>query len=562
MKITKKCVAAANKIVMAAKSYDAMLAGEIPVDGGVILTDGLSLVFSPVSFALSKCLSDNYELVGGRLKNILINACNVDKVLVDKPFQLKKVSSKLYNLCKEHSIQNEHGQKFLDIEGSFFDIRQLLNIFGVVGRKACGYLGENPELFGGNKFLIIEPEECDYENDAFGVLLQSRKSGLFQETVLGRVDKVQKAIERLKNFEPPEGYYLAFSGGKDSQCIYHLAKLAGVKFDAHYSVTTVDPPELMKFIKQAYPDVEWEYHYYPDDPKYNHPSGKRRQITMWNLIANHTIPPTRQARYCCSELKETGGEGRLVVTGVRWAESVRRRDLHGVVDMRTTSKSLINQAIENNPAATLNKHSSLIFMDDNEESKRMVEYCYVRKRTTVNPIIDWEDEDVWEFLNDVVKVQHCTLYDEGYTRLGCIGCPLQGRDGMLKDFERYPRYKELYIKAFDKMIKNHPGEIKVATGEPITDTSSGGEKFSKDGFNGTLETASSKPGNQPMDQDENGNGSLYGVDQSVLSSVGGEKIMLRQWTGQQIFHLWLWAHRADRSEKPPCRLVPNGRRTT
>ena len=65
MKITKKCVAAANKIVMAAKSYDAMLAGEIPVDGGVILTDGLSLVFSPVSFALSKCLSDNYELVGG-----------------------------------------------------------------------------------------------------------------------------------------------------------------------------------------------------------------------------------------------------------------------------------------------------------------------------------------------------------------------------------------------------------------------------------------------------------------------------------------------------------------
>ena len=130
---------------------------------------------------------------------------------------------------------------------------------------------------------------------------------LVEDNLFGHVDKVQIAIDRLKAFEPKEGYYLAFSGGKDSQCIYHLAKMAGVKFDAHYSVTTVDPPELIRFIREQYPDVEWEYHYWPDDPKYNHKSGKRRQITMWNLIANHTIPPTRQARYCCSQLKESGG---------------------------------------------------------------------------------------------------------------------------------------------------------------------------------------------------------------------------------------------------------------
>jgi len=139
---------------------------------------------------------------------------------------------------------------------------------------------------------------------------------------------------------------------------------------------------------------------------------------------------------------------------------------------------------------------------------------------------------------------------------------LQGREGMLKDFERYPRYKELYIKAFDKMIKNHPGEIKVATGELVTDDSSGGgEKFSENGFDGTPESSSSKPGDQPMDQDENRRGSVYGVDQPILSSVGGERIMLSEWTGEQIFHLWLWAHRADRTEQPPCKLVPNGRRT-
>ena len=112
-------------------------------------------------------------------------------------------------------------------------------------------------------------------------------------------------------------------------------------------------------------------------------------------------------------------------------------------------------------------------MDDNDESRQMVEQCYAQRKVTINPIVDWLDEDVWEFLNTVAKVPHCELYDQGFTRLGCIGCPLQGREGMLRDFERYPRYKELYIRAFDEMIKNHPGEIKVATGE-LVDTVSGG----------------------------------------------------------------------------------------
>ena len=105
-------------------------------------------------------------------------------------------------------------------------------------------------------------------------------------------------------------------------------------------------------------------------------------------------------------------------------------------------------------------------MDDNDDNRKMIEQCYLKNRTTINPIVDWSDEDVWEFLNDVAKVPHCCLYDEGLTRLGCIGCPLQGREGMLADFERWPKYKDLYIRAFDKMIQNHPGDIKVATGEP------------------------------------------------------------------------------------------------
>ena len=271
---------------------------------------------------------------------------------------------------------------------------------------------------------------------------------LVQDTVIGRVDKVQKAIDRLKTFEPRDGsgYYLAFSGGKDSQCVYHLAEMAGVKFDAHYLVTSVEPPELMKFIKTQYPDVQWEYPVGTD--------GNR--TSMWKLIEDTGIPPTRQDRYCCGVLKETRGEGRVTLTGVRWAESSRRRDMRGVADIRTESQRLIQHQLATNPAAALNAKGSIVFIDDNEETRRMVEHCFKRKRTSVNPIVDWQDDDVWEFIKNVAKVPYCSLYDEGFDRLGCIGCPMQGVEGMIKEFERWPRYKELYIRAFDRMLIKHP----------------------------------------------------------------------------------------------------------
>ena len=98
--------------------------------------------------------------------------------------------------------------------------------------------------------------------------------------------------------------------------------------------------------------------------------------------------------------------------------------------------------------------------DDNDAERRMVEQCYRTQKTMVNPIVDWEDEDVWAFLNGN-NIPHCLLYDEGFTRLGCIGCPLAGSDNMRRDFERWPKYKELYIKAFQRMVDNHPGEIKI-----------------------------------------------------------------------------------------------------
>lgn len=151
---------------------------------------------------------------------------------------------------------------------------------------------------------------------------------LVEQTLFGVEDKVANSIEALRSFEPQEGYYVAFSGGKDSVVVKKLCDLAGVKYDAHYSVTSVDPPELVAFIRDEYPDVIREI---PRDENGN-------AITMWSLISQACYPPTRRARYCCEYLKETGGYGRFAVTGVRWAESRNRKSNQGLVTVYDIDK--------------------------------------------------------------------------------------------------------------------------------------------------------------------------------------------------------------------------------
>ena len=385
---------------------------------------------------------------------------------------------------------------------------------------------------------------------------------LYEDQIWGKSDKVQRAIEILKSFEPPDGYFLAFSGGKDSQCVYHIAKMAGVKFDAHYSVTSVDPPELCRFIKKNYPDVIWDRHYWDDGkPEHYFSDGRPKPMTMWSVIADHTIPPTRQARYCCATLKESCGKGRIVVTGVRWAESQNRRKLHGIADIQTQSKKLHRQALTADPTnAKVNKGGGLSFLDDNDNTRRMVEQCYQKNKVTINPIVDWSEEDVWEFIKEVAKVPYCELYDQGFTRLGCIGCPLQGREGMLADFERWPKYKELYIKAFDRMIANHPGEIKVATGELAKPN--GGGQCSTSGSDGATDGGvndsvhnSLKQREREREQDRQGvsptnpirhNGAMELVDRIQLtehySKDKSRKLPPKWWltaNGEQNLYFWI-----------------------
>ena len=234
--------------------------------------------------------------------------------------------------------------------------------------------------------------------------------------------KIETAIERIKCFENkaieynPAGYYLAYSGGKDSDVILKLTELSGVKFHAHYNLTTVDPPELVRRVKM-------DKRINIEKPKY----------TMWQLIKKKKYPPTRIARYCCEYLKEKGGNGQFVITGIRWQESPKRKNRRASIELNAM-KSYVN------------------LINDNTKGRRMIENCKMRSKHILNPIIEWSTNDIWEFIKKY-KIDYCKIYDEGFTRLGCIGCPLAGHFNMKREFKRYPKYKEMYIRAFDEMIK-------------------------------------------------------------------------------------------------------------
>ena len=92
----------------------------------------------------------------------------------------------------------------------------------------------------------------------------------------------------------------------------------------------------------------------------------------------------------------------------------------------------------------------MVLSGDNDMSRKMVVMCYKDRTTTVNPIIDWTDRDVWDFLS-YYGCKSNPLYECGFKRIGCIGCPMASKTRYM-EFRLYPKYRENYIKAFDRMI--------------------------------------------------------------------------------------------------------------
>ena len=249
-------------------------------------------------------------------------------------------------------------------------------------------------------------------------------------------EKEARAIKYLRTFEPNgEPYYLCYSGGKDSDAIRILATLAGVKHECKHNLTTVDAPETVYYVRET---IGRENILVPP-------------LSMWQLIEREKYPPTRLARYCCEELKERGGKGRIKITGVRWAESENRAKNSDFIKIIGKPKTTAKKAEDLGIDYRATPKGGIVLNDDNAETRRFVERCYRTTSTMINPIVDWSDTDVWDFLH-YYGCESNPLYKCGDSRVGCIGCPLQGLKGMRTDFKKYPKYRAAYIRAFDKMI--------------------------------------------------------------------------------------------------------------
>lgn len=222
----------------------------------------------------------------------------------------------------------------------------------------------------------------------------------------------QLAIELIQAYEPTEGYYLGFSGGKDSVVIYDLAKRAGVKFQPTYNVSPIDPPQIYQFIKEQYPDVIWEKH----------------AKNFWNdSFMRHGLP-NRRVRWCCEVIKECGGAGRIKILGMRAAESNGRKGY------------------------------------------KCFDKQYGRKNTfRLLPILRWQDSDIWQYIAEK-QLTVCSLYKEGFTRIGCILCPYAGKDEIKYSMVKFPKIVNAWKSACNRYVPlrtNNPKRkpIPFKTGE-------------------------------------------------------------------------------------------------
>lgn len=272
-------------------------------------------------------------------------------------------------------------------------------------------------------------------------------------------DKIEKTKESLKlAVEMSKEFYnkpliITYSGGKDSDVLLDIARkcLKPDEFEVLNSHTSVDAPETVYHIRKVFNDVrvggtKCTVHI-PKDK-----DGK--QITMWNLIPKKKMPPTRMVRYCCAVLKETSTPNRICAVGVRASESSGREGRDIFATRGTGKKGFLYYSFE---------HSKEVF----DESKgrdpiwdcTLIKQMRENKDIIVNPIYEWTDSDIWEYIREN-NVKYNPLYDRGYKRVGCIGCPLANYKEMMKEFAEYPKIKDAYIRAFQRMIEQYDDDRK------------------------------------------------------------------------------------------------------
>lgn len=232
------------------------------------------------------------------------------------------------------------------------------------------------------------------------------------DTAIAKIQRMESTALRYSE----KGFVVAFSGGKDSQVVMKLAELANVKFEGVYSLTTIDPPENVLFIRHQYPNVKIV----------------RPELTFSQLVAKKGLLPSRQKRYCCAELKERYGAGRVVLTGVRRSESLKRAD-RMEINIRTRRR---------HPQWTEGSE------DDFYQYQETVVQCLEGKdKLIMNPILDWSVSDVWKFI-ELFELPVNPVYKMGCYRVGCVLCPLSSIQAKRFEIKMWPKMADRWFRVF------------------------------------------------------------------------------------------------------------------
>jgi phosphoadenosine phosphosulfate reductase len=203
-------------------------------------------------------------------------------------------------------------------------------------------------------------------------------------------EKIEAAIELIRISAASGMLNVMHSGGKDSVVIAKLTEMTGLPHRRIYNVTTMDPPELVRFVRTC--NVEM-----------HHPG------TSFIKLVEQKGLPTRWRRWCCEHLKHKFRPEGVSIIGIRAEESAARKDRWKCV--------------------------------------QVIKHKYI-----ICPILNWSTEDVWTFIHQF-KLPYCCLYDQGWKRIGCVGCPLSGHPH--KELDHYPRMKENIRKAWWKYSETH-----------------------------------------------------------------------------------------------------------
>ncbi len=200
------------------------------------------------------------------------------------------------------------------------------------------------------------------------------------------------------------------------------------------NLTSVDPPEVIRFVKRYYPEVELI----------------KPKVSIYNLAVGKQLLPTQRVRWCCDEYKEGAGAGKVTLIGIRRQESTRRAKRNEVeIDSRKFSGTL--EGLDEYREKKLSKEKKKGVNITNATEERTLGCISGKESLLISPIIHWTERDVWQFLNKVVQVPHCELYDQGFTRIGCIGCPMSNTKHKFVENNRWPHVRRNWIKAIIKI---------------------------------------------------------------------------------------------------------------